>query len=206
MLKYLVFLGAAVNIWGAFFYIRDTLRGETKPNRATWLMWSIAPLIATVAALSQGVGWAVLPVFMAGFGPLLIFIGSFVNRNSYWKLGALDYGCGALSALALVLWGITKEPNIAIAFAIASDGLAAFPTLIKSWKHPETESVVAYTTGLFNALTSFAAIKLWGFSELAFPIYLVIANSSLIFAVWRRKFAGIFEQSKAKSWKDRAAN
>jgi len=70
MLQYLVFLGAAVNIWGAFFYIRDTLRGETKPNRATWLMWSIAPLIATVAALSQGVGWAVLPVLMAGFGPL----------------------------------------------------------------------------------------------------------------------------------------
>lgn len=194
MLQYFVFLGAAVNIGGAFFYIRDTLHGKTKPNRVTWLFWSLAPLIAAAAAFSDGVGWAVLPVFMAGFGPLLIFIASFVNPNSYWKLGPLDYGCGALSLLALALWGITKEPNIAIAFAIASDGLAAVPTLIKSWNHPETESAVAYTTGLFNSLTSFAAIKLWGFSELAFPIYLVVANSSLIFAVWRRK---IFRQEFA---------
>lgn len=187
MLQYLVFLGAAVNIWGAISYIRDTLRGETKPNRVTWLMWSVAPMIATVAALSKGVGWAVLPVFMAGFGPLLVFIASFVNPKSYWKLGTLDYVCGFLSTLALVLWAITNEANIAIVFAIASDGLAAFPTLIKSWKHPESESVIAYTTGLFNALTSFAAIKLWGFSELAFPIYLVIANSSLIFSLWHLK-------------------
>ncbi|OGG86873.1 hypothetical protein A3B87_01190 [Candidatus Kuenenbacteria bacterium RIFCSPHIGHO2_02_FULL_39_13] len=190
MLQYLVLLGAAVNIYGAIFYIRDTLRGKTKPNRVTWLMWSVAPLIATIAALAQGVSWAVLPVFMAGFVPLLIFIASFVNPNSYWKLGVLDYVCGSLSVLALVLWWVTKEANIAIIFAIASDGLAAVPTLVKSWRHPETESVVAYTTGLFNALTSFAAIKLGGFLELSFPIYLVIMNSSLIFVVWRRKIFG----------------
>lgn len=199
MLQYLVFLGAAVNMYGAFAYIRDTVRGKTKPNRVTWLMWAVAPLIATVAALSNGVGWAVLPVFMAGFVPLLVFIASFINPNSYWKLGALDYVCGLFSALALVLWGITKEPNIAIVFAIASDGLAAFPTLVKSWKHPETESAIVYTTGLFNALTSFAAIKLWGFSELAFPIYLVIATSSLTVAVWREKILGKHSTIKVKT-------
>ena len=102
-------------------------------------------------------------------------------------LKTLDYVCGFLSASALILWAITNEANIAIIFAIASDGLATFPTLIKSWKRPESESVIAYTTGLFNALTSFAAIKLWAFSELAYPVYLVIANALLIFAIMQRK-------------------
>src|SRR3989344_785767 len=102
MLQYLVFLGAAANIGGAFFYIRDTLYRKTKPNRATWFMWSLAPLIATGAALSSGVGWAVLPVFMSGFGPLLVFIASFVNKNSYWKLEQFDYWCGLFSVLALL--------------------------------------------------------------------------------------------------------
>jgi len=193
MLQYLVFLGAAVNIFGVFYYIKDILRGKTKPNRVTWLMWSVAPLIATVAALSNGVSWAVLPVFMAGFCPFLVLIASFVNPNSYWKLGTLDYVCGFLSVLALILWGITKEANIAIMLAIASDGIAVVPTLVKAWKHPESESVIAYTTGLFNALTSFVAIKLWSFSELAFPIYLVIATSSLIFSVWHRKIFKKYE-------------
>lgn len=187
MLYYLVFLGAAVNIFGAFSYIRNTLRGQTKPNRVTWLMWFVAPLIATVAALVDGVSWAVLPVFMAGFCPLLIFFASFVNRNAYWKLETFDYLCGLCSFLALALWGITREPVIAIVFAIASDGFAAVPTLVKSWNYPKTESSIAYSTGLFNALTSFAAVKAWVFSEYAFAVYLVIVNSLLLLAIYGHK-------------------
>jgi len=187
MLQYLVFIGAAVQLLGIFSYIKETLRGNTKPNKVTWLMWSVAPLIATFAALADGVGWSVLPVFMAGFGPLLVFIASFVNKNSHWELETFDYLCGFCSVLALVLWGITKEPVIAIVFAIASDGFAAIPTLVKSWKYPKTETAAAYTTGLFSALTSFTAIKIWNFSSYAFPAYLVIAETLFILSIYHRK-------------------
>lgn len=187
MLQYLVFVGAAVLLLGCLSYITKTLKGATKPNRVTWLLWSIAPLIATFAAISDGVGWSVLPVFMAGFGPLLVFIASFVNKNSSWKLKKFDYLCGFFSVLALALWGITKEPVIAIIFAIVSDGFAAIPTLVKAWKYPETESSGPYTTGLFNALTSFVAIKTWNFSSLAFPVYLAIICTLLIISVFQRK-------------------
>jgi hypothetical protein len=186
-LQYIVFIGAIVQLAGIIPYIKETLKGNTKPNRITWLMWSIAPLIATFAAISSGVGWSVLPVFMSGFAPLLVFIASFLNKNSYWKLASFDYLCGLCSVLALILWGITKEPTIAIVFSIASDGFAAIPTLIKSWKHPETETGSAYTTGAFNAFTSFFAIKAWNFSSYAFPVYLVIINTFLIFSVYRTK-------------------
>lgn len=187
MLKYLVIVGAIVQLWGVFWYIKETLHGETKPNKVTWLMWSVAPFIATAAAVSDGVSWAVFPVFMSGFGPFMIFISSFVNKKSYWKLGRFDYLCGFCSVLALIFWGITKEPNIAIGFAIISDGFAAIPTLIKCWKYPETETAAAFSTGLFSSLTSFAAIKAWGFSEYAFPVYLVVINSSLLLSVFKRK-------------------
>jgi len=187
-LEYLVFLGAAVQLLGIVSYIKGTLKGKTKPNKVTWLMWSIAPIIATFAAISGGVGWAVLPVFMAGFGPLLVFIVSFVNKKSYWKLEKFDYACGFLSVLALILWVVTKQPDIAILFSIASDGAAAIPTLIKAWKQPQTESVGAYATGIFSVLTSFAAIKIWNFSSLAFPIYLIIVNSLVTVFIYRPRF------------------
>ncbi len=186
-LPYLVFVGAVIQLIGIYPYIKETVRGDTKPNRMSWLMWSLAPLIATAAALTNGVGWAVLPVFMSGFAPLLVFIASFINKNSYWKLERFDYICGACSLLALVLWGITKEPVVAIVFAIASDGFAAVPTLIKSWKYPETETITPFTTGVLNSLTSFAAIKAWTFSAYAFPVYLVFINLSISFAIYRRK-------------------
>jgi hypothetical protein len=188
-LPYLVFLGAAVQLVGIYSYIKDVVRGDTKPNRVTWLLWSIAPLIGTAAAITNDVECAVLPVFMSGFGPLLVFIASFVNKKSYWKLEKFDYGCGFLSLLALILWWITKIPEVAIIFAIASDGLAAVPTLVKSWKYPETENAGPFTAGIFSSLTSFAAIKIWNFSALAFPIYLVIVNISITLAIYRQKLS-----------------
>ncbi|MBI2645193.1 hypothetical protein HYW94_03425 [Candidatus Uhrbacteria bacterium] len=184
MFQYIVLIGTAVGFIGTYAYIRETIRGKTKPNKVTWLMWSVAPLIATVAAVSDGVRLAVLPVFVSGFGPLLIFVASFVNPKSYWKLETFDYICGTCSILALVFWGVTKDPLVAIIFAIASDGFAAMPTLIKCWKYPETETVEAYMAGLFAVLTTFFALKKFDAIELAFPIYLVFANSLLITAVY----------------------
>ena len=187
MLQYLVIVGAVVQLIGIWSYVRDTVRGDTKPNRMTWLMWSIAPLIASAAALASGVSWAVLPVFMSGLGPLLVFLASFVNKNSYWQLERFDYVCGLFSLLALVLWWITKIPDIAIIFAVASDGLAATPTLIKAWRYPETENAGPFTTGLFSSLTSFAAIKVWTFAAYAFPVYLVAINTSIALVIYRKK-------------------
>lgn len=163
-------------------------RGEAKPNRMTWLMWAIAPLVGTAAAVSKGVEWSILPVFMAGFSPLLIFIFSFVSKNAYWKLTRFDYLCGFFSLAALVLWGITKEADIATIFAILSDGAAAVPTITKAWKHPETENHFPFTAGLLGNVASIFAIKTWVFSAYAFPAYLVAINVALLFSIFRKKF------------------
>lgn len=182
-MKYIVFAAAIINIVLTFSYIKQVLKGTVKPNRITWLMWSVAPLIATIAAITNGVGLSVFPVFMSGFTPLLVFIVSFFNKNSYWKLSRLDYYCGVMSLLALVVWYISKNPDYAIIFAIISDGLAAIPTVLKSWKYPHTESVLAFIGGLLLALSSFFAITTWNFSSLAFPVYLVVLNIIVIFAI-----------------------
>jgi hypothetical protein len=187
MLQYLVIVGAVVALIGASSYITDTVRGTTKPNRVTWLMWAVAPSIAAIAAATEGVTWAVVPVFVSGFGPLLIFLASFVNEQAYWKLTKLDYYCAATSLVALILWAVTKQPSVAIVAAILSDALAGVPTFIKCWKHPDTETGFAYVTALFSSLTIFAAIESWTFVELAFPMFLICANAYLSFAVYRKR-------------------
>lgn len=176
MLQYLVIVGAGLNFSGTLLYLRDTIHGDTKPNRVSFVLWALSPMIATAAALSDGVRWAVLPVFMSGFGPLVIFVASFFNKRAYWKLGRFDYLCGLFSVLALILWQVTHNPSIAILFAIISDGFATLPTLVKAWSRPDTETAVSYLLALVAALTSFAALRSRAFTEYAFPSYLVIAN------------------------------
>ena len=194
MLEYLVFVAAAATLLASFVYVRSMFRGCAKPNRVSWLMWSIAPFIGAVAAVSNGVGWAVLPVFMSGLSPFIILVSSFVTKKAFWKLSSFDYACGAVSGLALVLWYVSKDPNVAIAFAIAADGLASVPTVTKAWVHPESESVWPYAVGVFSPLTSFGAATVWTFSALAFPTYLTAINILMLFSMYNKKLVALLRK------------
>ncbi|MFA6018182.1 MAG: hypothetical protein WCT28_00650 [Patescibacteria group bacterium] len=187
MLQYLVLLGAVVQLVGIAAYLKETLQGKTKPNKVTWLMWSIAPLIAGVAALADGAGWAALPTIISGSSAALVLLASFTNRQAYWRLETFDYLCGLCSILALILWYATREPIVAITFAILSDAFATAPTVLKAWTHPKSETPLAYTTGLFNALTSFSAIRTPSISSIAFPLYWAATNCCIILILYRSK-------------------
>ncbi len=189
MFDFLVYVAAVASLIAALVYIRSMFRGQTKPNRVTWFMWCVAPFVATAASLSSGASLAALPVFMSGFGPLLIFTASFFSKKAYWKLSSFDYACGAFSGLALILWYITSNPNVAIGFAIVSDASAAIPTLIKAWRNPESESIWPYLVGLFAPMTSFLVAPAWFFSALAFPVYLVAINVLLVASVSKGRLA-----------------
>lgn len=80
-----VILGALLNLAGSAAYIISTIKGETRPNRMSWFLWALAPLIAFGAQLGEGVGLQSLMTFMVGFGPALVLIASFINKKSYWK-------------------------------------------------------------------------------------------------------------------------
>ncbi len=49
---WLVILSIIIGVGGAMAYIRDTFIGKTKPNRVSWLIWTIAPLLGASAAIS----------------------------------------------------------------------------------------------------------------------------------------------------------
>jgi hypothetical protein len=90
-----VIVGAIIAAAGSVSYLIDTLKGRVKPNRVSFLLWSLAPLIAFFAEIQQGVGIQALMTFIVGFLPLTIFIASFVNKKAVWNLTGFDLICGA---------------------------------------------------------------------------------------------------------------
>src|SRR5437588_9334120 len=117
-----VIVGAMIAAAGSLSYLSDTIKGKVKPNRVSFLLWSLAPLIAFFAEIKQGVGIQSLLTFVLGFLPLTIFIASFINKKAEWKLHCFDLTCGALSIISLLLWYITRTGNIVIVFSILADG------------------------------------------------------------------------------------
>jgi hypothetical protein len=172
-----IYLGTAIGAAGAAVYLRDTLRGTTQPNRVTWLLWAIAPLLAAAVELDQGVGLRALPTFMVGFMPLLIFIASFHNSASVWKVRRIDYACGAVSVVGTVVWLVTRDGVLAISAAIAADFLAGMPTLMKSWTHPESETVHSYIGAVISMVVLLLTVDHWTFDVVAFPLFVAVMAS-----------------------------
>jgi hypothetical protein len=172
-----IYVGSAIGALGAVVYLRDTLRGTTKPNRVTWLLWAIAPLLAAAVEVDEGVGLRALPTFMVGFMPLLVFIGSFHNSASVWQIRRIDYACGLVSVVGTVTWLVTRNGVVAISAAIAADFMAGVPTVMKSWTHPETETVHSYAGAVISMGVLLLTVTHWTFDEVAFPVFILCMAS-----------------------------
>ena len=187
--QYFIYISVLTSLYAGYFYIRDTLKGETKPNRVSWFIWFLVPMIVCLVQWDNGSKMAFLPIFMSGFIPLLVIIVSFWNPNAYWKLGKIDYICLALSLLAILSWLYFKTGVPATLFAILADGLAFIPTFIKSWRAPSTETAAPYYSGIFNGFVSAGTSSVSTFSAIGFAIYLIFANLAELAILWTRRKA-----------------
>lgn len=189
--EYFAYLTIIFALIGVSLYIKDTFLGKTKPNRVSWIFWTIAPFVGVYVSYKSGVSMPLLmATFMAGFGPLLVVIASFFNKNAYWKITKFDIGCGILSAVAIIVWVTTKNGTLSLVFAILADFFAGLPTIIKSWRHSDTETIGPYLYGNFNSIITFLIIKDFSFLNLAFPIYFLLANTIIILGIKKKYLFG----------------
>ena len=189
-----VILGALLSLIGGLSYVIDTIKGKAKPNRVTWFIWALAPLIAFSAEINQGVGLQSLLTFSMGFIPLLVFLASFLNKNAHWDLGRLDLVCGGLALLGVVLWRVTNVGDLAILLSIAADAIAAIPTVIKAYRDPSSENYKMFFYGAINAAITLLVIKQWNIAYFGFPVYIFALYTLLTFLV----FSHIGDKARSK--------
>jgi hypothetical protein len=167
-------VGAVINTIGGLSYLWDTWRLKNAPNRATWIIWALAPFIILAAQAESRVGTQALFTFSAGFTLLLVFLASFRNKKSYCKLKSLDYVCAGLSILGLILWRAADNANIAIVFSIFADALASLPTVIKSYTNPETESGPPFLWNIVGVSLTLLTFEDLSFVSVGFTAYYFI--------------------------------
>lgn len=181
-------VGAIIGSLGGLYYLYETIVGRAQPNRVTWLLWGLFPLIIFVAQRVQGVEGQSWVSFVSGLNPLLIVAASILNKQAYWKTERRDYVLMAAAIVGIVLWALTDNPNLALLFALLADLLAAVPTLIKAYTHPSSESWLAYAISAVGFGISVLAIHSITFENTAFVVYVFLLNLALaVLAVRGRK-------------------
>ena len=55
-----------------------------------------------------------------------------------------------------------------------ADGTAAIPTIIKSYKEPESESYSVFFLAAMSAFITLMTLKTWDFAHYGFPLYILL--------------------------------
>ena len=177
--EYWAVIGAIIGSLGGLYYLYETIAGKARPNRVTWLLWGVFPIIIFVAQRAQGVAGVSWATFVAGFVPLLVIAASFFNKKAYWRSEARDYGLMVAAVVGIMLWAMTDDPNLALLFSLLADIMASVPTLIKAYRHPGSESWIAYAISALGFGISLLSVQAHNFENTAFVAYVFMLNGAL---------------------------
>jgi hypothetical protein len=166
-------------------YIRDTLRGVTRPHRGTWLIWSV---LATVVCLSQradGATWSLLmPAAQTVLTSLIFFL---AIRRGVGGVSAGDRAVMAIAGAGVIGWIIADEPIVATACVIAADAIAAAMMVPKTYRDPDSETLSTFVLASLGGALAAGAVGSPELSLLLYPLYFVVVNGALALLIHHRR-------------------
>ena len=109
----------------------------------------------------------------AGLGPVVVILTSVLTRRYFARLGWFDLACAVVATTALGVWLGLGEAPLAVLFAVAADAVAAVPTIVKAWRHPDSENVLFYVLVGIGATITLMTITSWEAQSWAFAAYQV---------------------------------
>lgn len=185
MREFLIIAGGGLSVLSVLPYLRDVMRGKTKPRVVSWLTWTVLTAIATAAALSD-------KAYASG---ILTLAGTFATGSVV--VAGLKYGdkrferfdvyCLLGAFVGLVLWLLFGSPEIAIVATVSIDFIGALPTLRHSWQKPHEETETAFIFSSFAAFLTLLAVKEVSITNLTFPLYLTAMNGLIASTIVTRK-------------------
>jgi hypothetical protein len=181
MLKTFGIVSGLLAIVAVIPYIRDIIKKTTRPERASWLIWTVLGGIAFFSQLAKG---ATNSLWMTGLSTLCVLV-VFLLSLKHGEGGLVKRDIAALlfAFLGLVLWYFTKDATVALLIVIAVDLSGSVLTIIKSYKDPESETmstwVLASISGLFGTLS----VGSFNWVLLMYPLYILLANSAVTVAI-----------------------
>ena len=152
-------------------YILSILRKETKPNRASWIIWAIVSTIIALSYREAGASYAFLAPVGYVIGSTIVFILSIRHGVGGWT--PFDRKCLIGAAISLVVWRIFDSPMSALLINLFINLLGTLPTARKAWYQPETEDKVFWILVSLGSIVNLFAVENWTFSMAVYPVSMV---------------------------------
>jgi len=159
-------------------------KGAAKPHRTTRFVVLLIEALTTATLFAQGNTTA---IWLSGAFTLcstVTFVLSLKNGMGGWA--TTDLLCLTIALVGILCWKITANPLTGLFFSIAADFSGCIPTLIKTYKYPQTEVWTFYGIGLLAVILNMIAIEKWTVGEYAYPLYIMLINTAMIILILRK--------------------
>lgn len=165
-------------------YIISILRGKTKPDRATWFIWAVIGGLLALSYTAEGDPKAI-------WLPIGYFLGPFITailsiRYGYAVWSKLDTICMIAAGVSLIPWFLFKHAIATLIINVIIDASGAIPTLVKTYREPETEDFTAWFIFFIANTLQLFAITVWDLSEI-YPIYLFFLALAMVLFILKGK-------------------
>ena len=170
-------------IIGAFAYIRDSYLKKTKPHRFAWFIFLIISIISFASQFALG---AKASLYFAGWfvcNNIIVLSLSFRKDSGYGGVTKINIIGLALAIIGIIFWQILSSPLVALISVLIAEIIGAIMIVAKSFKDPQTETIIMWVLGTVASLLNIFAVGRLDWALLAFPIYLFVANITIVSAI-----------------------
>jgi hypothetical protein len=178
-------LAALVGIADTIPYLRDMLRGSTRPHRGTWLIWSSLAVLVCFSQEADGASWSLLMTAVQGILTSLIFVLAIRHGEGGLSLG--DLIVIALAAAGVAGWISAGEPLVATACVVAADLLGAGMMLPKTWRDPGSETLSTFALAAVAGALAAGAVGSLDVALLLYPAYFCLVNLGIALIIQQRR-------------------
>jgi len=169
-------------------YIKNMIKGKTKPHVFTWLLWSIGSLIMFVGQRSDGAwAWSRWNLAVSVIA-IRIVIYSLLHKGQKY-ITTHDRVLFWLAILAIIVYLLTDDRRRSVMLINIVDTLSFIPTIRKSRSDPHTETMSLYMISVFKFMIVIAATAQYSFVTTSNSILRVILNAWFVGILYRRRKA-----------------
>jgi len=157
-------------------YLRDIIKGKTKPHIYSWFLWSFVTLIAFALQISGGAGSGAFVTLAAAIMCIAVIVLGFVYKARV-EIVKTDTVFLVLAFIALGMWLIAKQPVLSTILTALIEMLGFAPTIRKTWNRPYSETLSFYYLNSFRFGLAVIALQRYSIITALYPAVWLIANS-----------------------------
>lgn len=187
MKDFLGILAVIITFIGYAPYVWNTLKGKTRPHIFSWFTWALVTFLVFALQLYGKGGAGTYTTLAAAFLCTLIFILGL--KNGKRDITKFDVIVFIFSLIATSIWVFAKQPIISTLLLVAINTLATLPTIRKSWKDPNSETLFLWEMAALRNFLGILALSNYSVLTWLYPATNVLANviESLVLIFRRRR-------------------